>query len=86
MAYHQVCNESNMCATIGADTVDPSGAPEFTLRFCSGDRVVRSLVFFVVFYRSLFVLVSVKCCINVKSSVAPIVCVLNLYMYLYYHF
>ena len=87
MAYHQVCNESNMSTTIGADTVDPSGSPAFTLRFCSGGRVVLSLVFFVVFCRSLCVLVSyVKCCINVKSSEAPIVCVLNLYMYLYYHF
>jgi hypothetical protein len=73
MAYHQICNESNMSATIGADTADPSGSPEFTHRFFSGDRV-RSLVFFVVFYR-FFVLVSVKCCINVKSSGAPMVCV-----------
>ena len=64
-----------MSATIGADTADPSGSPEFTHGFFSGDRVVRSLVFFVVFYRSLFVLVSVKCCINVKSSGASMVCV-----------
>ena len=41
-------------ASSGAATAYPSRAPEFTRVFC-GVHVARALVFYVVFYRSLFV-------------------------------
>ena len=56
MTYHRVCYKSN---TTGADrgtgTAYPSGAPEFTSDF-SGIRVAHSLIFCVVFCRSLSLL------------------------------
>ena len=48
-------NRNMKDVTYGAGTVHPSGAPEFTLVF-SGVHVDRSLVFCVMFCRSLFVL------------------------------
>ena len=58
MTYHWLCIYNNtMGATSGAGTAYPSGAPEFTLWF-SGVHVTQSLVFSVVFCRSLFVLLS----------------------------
>ena len=57
MTYHRVCYKSNMTvATCGAGTANPSRAP---LVF-SGVRVVWSLVFCVVFCRSLFVFSGVR--------------------------
>ena len=53
MPYHQVCNKGNMTGTTGAETSYPSGAPEFTP--VSSDA--QSLVFCVMFCRSLVVLV-----------------------------
>ena len=51
----------------GAGTVNPTGAYEFTPSF-NGARVARSLVFCVVFCRSLFVLLSIffwpLCCLS----------------------
>ena len=56
MPYQQVCNKSKtMGATCGAGTAYPYGWPEFT-PVVSGVRFVRSLVFCVLFCRSLFVL------------------------------
>ena len=56
MTYQQVCNKSKtMGATCGAGTAYPYGWPEFT-PVVSGVRFVRSLVFCVLFCRSLFVL------------------------------
>ena len=52
MIYHRVYNTTG--ATSGAGTAYPSGAPEFTVGF-NGDRVARSIIVFVMFYRSLFV-------------------------------
>ena len=52
MTYHWVCNK--MGTTCGAGTAYPSGAPELTLCF-SGSRAARSLVFCIIFCRSLFV-------------------------------
>jgi len=53
--YHRVCNYSNMTgATCGAGTAYPSGAAKFTAGF-SGDPVAESLVFCVLFCRSLFI-------------------------------
>ena len=58
MTYDRVCNQGNTTGvTSGARTAYPSEAPEFTPGF-SGVRVARSLVFCVVFCRSLFVLLS----------------------------
>ena len=55
MTYHWVCKKSNTTgATCGAGIAYPSGAPEFT-PYISGVRIARSLIFCVVFYRSLFV-------------------------------
>ena len=51
-----LCNAT--AATCGAGTAYSSGAPELTPSF-SGVRVARSLVFCVVFRRSLFVLLSI---------------------------
>ena len=51
MIYHRVYNTTG--ATSGAGTAYPSGAPEFTVGF-NGDRVARSIIVFVMFYRSLF--------------------------------
>jgi hypothetical protein len=52
---------------VGAETAYPSGAPAFISGF-SGVRVTRSLVFCVVFCRSLFVLLSFffwsLCCLS----------------------
>ena len=49
MTYHRGCNKINTtCATTGAGTAYPSGAPEFTTDF-SGVRVTRSLVLCVCF-------------------------------------
>ena len=58
MSYHLVCDKSNttgITSRVGTD--DASRAREFTLEI-SGVRVVRSLVFRVMFCRSLFVLFS----------------------------
>jgi hypothetical protein len=53
ITYHRVCNLiKKTSATSGAGTSYPSGAHEFTLIF-SGIRVSRSLVFSVMFSRSL---------------------------------
>ena len=56
MTYHRVCKQ---CSTTddngGAGTADPSESPEFTAGF-QCDRIARSLVFYVVFCRSLFVI------------------------------
>ena len=50
MTYYRVCNKTNMPgATCGVETAYPSGAHKFTLGF-SGVRVVRSLIFYVVFF------------------------------------
>jgi hypothetical protein len=56
MTNHRVCNKSNTTGAIcGGGTDNPSGASEFILGF-SRIRVTRSLVFCVVFCRSLFVI------------------------------
>ena len=56
VTYHQVCDKSSVTGTTcGARTAYPLRAPEFTPAF-SGVCVARSLVFCVVFRRSLFVL------------------------------
>jgi hypothetical protein len=56
LIYNRVFNKSNTTGvTCGWGSPYPSGAPEFTPAF-SGVRVTRSLVFCVVFCRSLFVL------------------------------
>ena len=58
MIYHLVRNRSNTTgATYEAGTAYPSRAPAFTADF-SEVRVARSLVFCVMFCRSLFVLLS----------------------------
>jgi len=55
MNYHRVCNKSNTTgATSGAGTAYPFGTPEFIPGF-NGVRVSQSLVFWVVFCRSLLV-------------------------------
>ena len=62
VTFHRVCNKSNTTsATNGAGTGYLSGAPDFTPSF-SGVRVARSLVFSVVFCRSLLVLCSFTVC------------------------
>ena len=53
--YFRFCNTTDV--TIGSGTVYPSGAPEFTPDV-RGFRAAQSLVFCVVFCRSLFVLLS----------------------------
>jgi hypothetical protein len=56
ICYHRVCSTNNTTGnTSGTGTADQSGAPEFT-PVCSGVRVARSLVFCVMFCRSLFIL------------------------------
>ena len=45
-------------ATSGASTAYPSGVPGFTPRLLVGVRVALSLVFYVIFCKSLFVLIS----------------------------
>jgi hypothetical protein len=56
MNYHRVCIKSNTTgATCVTGTAFPSVAPEFTPGF-SWIRVAQSLVFHVVYCRSLFVL------------------------------
>ena len=50
-------NSNTMGVTSGTGTVNPPGAPELIPDF-NGVRVARSLVFCVVFCRSLFVLLS----------------------------
>jgi hypothetical protein len=58
MTYRQFCGYSNTTGAIsGAGTAYPSRAPEFTPIF-SGIRVTRSLVLCLMFYRSLFFLLS----------------------------
>ena len=58
MTYHRICNKNSITgATIGAWTAYTSGALDFISVF-SGDHVAQSLVFCVVFWRSLFVLLS----------------------------
>jgi hypothetical protein len=58
MTYHQVSNKINLKgATSGTGTAYHSGTTEFTPRL-SGVHVAQSLVFCVVFCRSLFVLLS----------------------------
>jgi hypothetical protein len=58
VTYHRFCNKSSTTgATFGAGTAYPSGVPEFIPCFC-GVRVARSLVFCVMFCRSLFVLLT----------------------------
>jgi hypothetical protein len=56
MTYHRVCDKSNTTgATCGAGTAYPSGVhPCF-----SGVRAVRSLFFYVLLCRSLFVLLAI---------------------------
>ena len=64
--YHLVINQNNMtCITSGAGHAYPSGAAEFTPVF-SGIRVSRSLVFCVVFCRSMFLsfVVWTLCCLS----------------------
>ena len=51
-------NRNMAGVTSGAGTTHSSGAPEFTPRFFSGFRVAQSLVLYVVFCRSLFVVLS----------------------------
>ena len=51
----------------GAGTTYPSGAPEFTPVFFSRIRVARSLVFCVVFCRSLFILFWGQCVVRPSS-------------------
>ena len=59
---HQICNNRNTAgATCGAGTVYPFGALEFTPVF-SVVRVARSLVFYVILCRLLFVLLSFFFC------------------------
>jgi hypothetical protein len=54
MTCHRACKKNNTTgATCGAETAYTFGAFEFTPVF-SGVRVARSLVFCVMFYRSLF--------------------------------
>ena len=67
MTYHWVCNKSNLTgATRGEGTAHPSIIHESIPGFCSV-RVVRSLVFCIVFCRSLFVLFSFGYCIVCSS-------------------
>ena len=55
--YHRVCNKRNTTgATCGAGTAYPSGALESPHPVFSGVRVARSLVFCVLFCRSVFVI------------------------------
>ena len=69
MTYHRVCNKSNTTGeTCGAGTDYPSVAPEITLIF-SGVCVARSLIFYVMFCRSLFVLFIFGHCIDCSSSI-----------------
>jgi len=66
---HRVSNHSNTTGvTSGAGTVYPFGSPEFTLGFC-GVCIARSLVFCVVFCRSLFVPFSFGHCIIGPSPI-----------------
>ena len=59
--------------TSRAETVHSSGAPDSPLPDFSGVRVGRSLVFCVMFCRSLFVLLSFLChCIVCPSSILEI--------------
>jgi len=61
MTYHRVCNKikSNARdATCGAGTAYPSGTADQFILFLCGIHVARSLVFCVLFCRSLFVLLS----------------------------
>ena len=58
LTYQQVHNKSNATgAMCGAGTTNPSGPPA-TAPIFSGLRVARSLVFYAMFCRSLFVLLS----------------------------
>jgi hypothetical protein len=58
MAYHRLCMKSNMmCVTNKVRPAYHSGASEFTL-VIRGVRVAQSLVFCIVFCKSLFVLLS----------------------------
>jgi hypothetical protein len=54
---HRVCYKSNTTGTTcGAGIAYPSGAPEYTSDLYSEVRVARSLVFYIMFCKSLFVL------------------------------
>ena len=70
--YHQVCNKSNTTgAKCGAETAYPLRAPEFIPGFCRV-CVAQSLVFCVVFCRSLFfpfALFSFGHCVVYSSSI-----------------
>ena len=55
---------NTMGVTSGARSANPSGAPEFIPSF-SVVRVARSLMFGVVFYRSLFVLLPLEIVLSV---------------------
>ena len=56
--YHRFCSKNNSTGTTsGAGNPNPSEASEFTPDFCEIE-VVQSLIFCVVFCRSLFVLIS----------------------------
>jgi len=66
--YHRVGNKSNTtAATCGEKTAYPFGPPEFTTDF-QWVRVARSLVFYVLFCRLLFVVLSFflwpLCCLS----------------------
>jgi hypothetical protein len=87
MTYHRVCNRT--CATCGTGTAT-SGALEFT-PCVSGVRAVLSLVFCAMFWRSLFVVLSIVLSVTfleivVCSSVHCIVCNLPRLTTSNYHF
>ena len=59
MTYHRVCDKSNTTGAIcGTGTAYPSWAPDFIPVF-SGVGIARSLVFYVMSCRSLFVLLAI---------------------------
>ena len=58
-------NGNTMGVPSGARSANPSGAPEFIPSF-SVVRVARSLIFGVVFYRSVFVLVPLAIVLSVR--------------------
>jgi len=72
-------NSNTTGVTCGAGTANRSGAPEFIPVF-NGVRVARSLVFFVMLCRSLFVLLSIfifshciVCPFDLRLSITPLV-------------
>ena len=68
ITYHWVCVNSNtMGVTCGAGPAYPVAESKFTPDF-SCVRVTRSLVFCVMFYRSMFVFLWSLCCLSVGCS------------------